>query len=722
MWILAVFATGVMMSAGVRDEELAEDSQTRQFVQARDTAIGGLVLNDQDMAHSSIYQYLSKAEVVEESADKRSSSPQNLTVKANGDELKWDKETRPGRVNPTRLRISIRWVEFLSVNVSKLMIQVSDNKHKELCIGELVDGVDQLNRKLGDELERLEDGLAVACHNLPSNAELSLHVEVQHAGKIDIRQSWLVKTADASSGDAQGWIMFLPPGYNASELHGPLARYAIQKEVTIFDVDDIDRPPMDIRVNGFEVDTSGDLREALGSINQLVLGSTADPMTEIYNIDTQQRQLAECAVLDQTALDSWVQAAKKHLEGTMEPVKLPCDANWIDMEEGAIFLNFGQDCIQSYHKDLNPRSNKYEMYCDEKVKPEHLASKTLQLPAKVQVAGPPQIVRQPLPRPQLALMGNFLAIGYPQHREHIQNMLATEDQVVGNKLVKLADPEGAKDAIAIIMDSAAAVEKLVETMERRSTQWWKDKTKKSDADLRSACFSVVYRHTRGQNTNGALPVAHVDAVHISEWFKPGGPFPPAMLRRVEGLLGMPIKQALKHVVMTFNEWINAGPKSIVELPLAIMDTTTLDEKDLDLGWQQPGLDSMGVRWSEAHRWYYRNLQPGDGYMFITNPHDGPEHSHSGTPHSAFRFVRSKLAAEAPWPRQSFEFRCLVVDENWTGRKTEFEPYVPKAPTQKQIDASGAKSVMTGILTSAQIFMKGLEEEDLIEPPSDDDMS
>jgi len=146
------------------------------------------------------------------------------------------------------------------------------------------------------------------------------------------------------------------------------------------------------------------------------------------------------------------------------------------------------------------------------------------------------------------------------------------------------------------------------------------------------------------------------------------------------------------------------------LPLTVMDTTTLDEKDLELAWLQAMLDSKMVRWSEAHRWYYRPLQPGDGYMFITSPHEGPEHRYSGTPHSAFRFIRKKNAT-ASRPRQSFEFRCLVVDTDWTSPAQLFKDDVPEAPTQEQIVQSSANAIMTGIVMDKQTFMQSMQDND-----------
>jgi len=613
------------------------------------------------------------------------------------------------------LKISARWAELLSVNVSKLMIKLSDAQEKELCSASLVDGVPHLLRQ-SDELERLEDGLAVACHALPENAELRLRVKVQRArDEVILGRTWKIETADVSSGDAQGRIMFLPTDYNSSELqrlHGNRVSHIVSskqledrlvaKEVTIFDADDSDQPPMDIRVNGFELDKSGDLREVV----QAFLQQLQEGAKETYVFQKQTMSINTCFVVTKEDLNTWLQAAKNHSEGKMSPTQLPCPLSSFskdrttNMDQNDSFLSFGQACMLK-----TTVLDQYEMDCNETVEPDHVPSRKLELPVKVEFATNIRTTPQQIPRPQLGLLGVQLAITDPATRDMIMKSLLSEEQRIGTSLVKIANPVEARAAVAIVVRCAEAVQKLVEAMEHRASQWWKNKT---GVDTKSACFSVNYRHTRGGMKG--LPVAHVDAIHVAEWFKPGGAFPPMSMHHAEKVFGMEIKDALQHVVVTFNEWINAGPETIVELPLTVMDTTTLDKKDLELAWVQAMLDSKMVRWSEAHRWYYRNLQPGDGYMFITSPHEGPEHSYSGTPHSAFRFIRKKNAT-ASRPRQSFEFRCLVVDKNWTSPAQLFKHDVPKAPTLEQAVRSSANSIMTGMVMDSKHFMESMQDSD-----------
>lgn len=45
-----------------------------------------------------------------------------------------------------------------------------------------------------------------------------------------------------------------------------------------------------------------------------------------------------------------------------------------------------------------------------------------------------------------------------------------------------------------------------------------------------------------------LPIAHVDATSVKEWFKEGGAFPASSWKRFEEKLGMNVSEALKHTV------------------------------------------------------------------------------------------------------------------------------------------------------------------------------
>lgn len=727
MLILELLIASVMISNGARPAKsrtcntLTHDKEKKSFVHATRRAMGGKAFDVRDGVHSSIYEYLSKAHVVEESADEGSSSPEHLTVKANGRELEWDSDSREGRVNPNRLRISVRWAALLlqlHVNAAKLAVQLTDTDEQVLCSASLVDGVPHLLHQ-SDQLERLEDGLAVACHALPENVQLQVLVQVQAASNDGERKkAWTVETADLSSGDAQGRIMFLPPDYNVSELqrkHGALAsvivtkegleKRLVAKEVTIFDADERDsnEPQMDIRVNGFEFDTSRDLSGAVQAFQEQLHGSPEEEARqETYDFSTERWRIEKCGLLTQEDLDAWVQAAKKHSEGKLSPTELPCREKWAldytyEVSQTSRFVSFGQKCRQ---KD----TDKYELECNETVEPDHISSKELELPVQVEFGQKPWTTEQKLTRPMLGLVGVQLSVVSQETREQVMRSLATKPERVDNQLVKVANPMDAKAALDIVKASADAAQKLVEAMEQRSSQWW---TRKKGFDVKSACFSVNYRHTRGGMKG--LPVAHIDAINVAEWFKPGGVFPTSSQGRVNDVLGMKLKDALKHVVLTFNEWINAGPETIIELPLTIMDTKTLDEKDIEMGWLQAGLDSKMVRWSEAQRWYYRNLKPGEGYMFITSPHVGRHRTFTGTPHSAFRFIR-KENATASRPRQSFEFRCLVMDKNWTSPAKLLDDKFPEASMQEQI-RSGANSMMAAMIMDGKALMESMQDND-----------
>ena len=79
--------------------------------------------------------------------------------------------------------------------------------------------------------------------------------------------------------------------------------------------------------------------------------------------------------------------------------------------------------------------------------------------------------------------------------------------------------------------------------EDASETWWKER---SGVNVTAACFSMNYRHTRAGMKG--LPIAHVDATSVKEWFKEGGAFPASSWKRFEEKLGMNVSEALKHTV------------------------------------------------------------------------------------------------------------------------------------------------------------------------------
>merc|ERR1712129_273114 len=100
-----------------------------------------------------------------------------------------------------------------------------------------------------------------------------------------------------------------------------------------------------------------------------------------------------------------------------------------------------------------------------------------------------------------------------------------------------------------------------------------------------------------------------------------------------------------------------------------------------------------------------------GYMFITSPHQGPNGlNFSGTPHSASRFLR-KAGAEASRPRESFEFRCLLIDTTWTNPAKLFAGTVPQLPMDQQLVQSSADSLMAVMLVDLNRFITSMEDTD-----------
>ncbi|CAE7825192.1 unnamed protein product, partial [Symbiodinium sp. KB8] len=167
--------------------------------------------------------------------------------------------------------------------------------------------------------------------------------------------------------------------------------------------------------------------------------------------------------------------------------------------------------------------------------------------------------------------GAALALMAPEQREEVWKQFSGEDIVVGHRTYRV---HGDVAELVEVMKTAIDLsEKLAASVERASEEWWKRKT---GTETKGACFSMNFRHTRlGMK---GLPIAHVDATSVSEWFKEGGAFPSSALKGFEAKLGMNVSEALTHAVVTFNEWVNAGSDPIHELPLTILDTSTLAEE------------------------------------------------------------------------------------------------------------------------------------------------
>lgn len=293
-------------------------------------------------------------------------------------------------------------------------------------------------------------------------------------------------------------------------------------------------------------------------------------------------------------------------------------------------------------------------------------------------------------RAAVMLLGLRLAVAPEAQKANVLTQLSQELEA-GSEILQV---------LQVVRKAIDLGTQLLEKMEEKSVEWWRQK-KQTTAQLKSACFSANYRHTR-EGMQG-LPIAHIDATSVGEWFREGGSFPLATQARAEKKFGMNMSEALKHVVVTFNEWVNADEQPIVELPLAMMDITTLQKggHDLDLHWfQMSQLESMVVRWSDAQTWWYKNLAQGEGYIFITSPHEGPENMvFPGTPHSAFKFKRSP-GLEAERERQSIEFRCLLIDSNWRS------PDTATSMAQEVPNSADPKMIAEELIGGAMVAMVG----------------
>ncbi|CAE7644342.1 unnamed protein product [Symbiodinium microadriaticum] len=124
---------------------------------------------------------------------------------ANGVPLPWDSNRRPGRVNPTRLVLAVRWERFEEVmqkggQIKMNLLEKEDYDTPNETIPSCKDG---------NTTDCVKSGFAVAFFEVAEKSILTVKLEVKVPGEADIKRSWLVETADAGSGDAQARIAFL---------------------------------------------------------------------------------------------------------------------------------------------------------------------------------------------------------------------------------------------------------------------------------------------------------------------------------------------------------------------------------------------------------------------------------------------------------------------------------------------------------------------------------
>ncbi|CAE7277665.1 unnamed protein product, partial [Symbiodinium sp. CCMP2456] len=80
--------------------------------------------------------------------------------------------------------------------------------------------------------------------------------------------------------------------------------------------------------------------------------------------------------------------------------------------------------------------------------------------------------------------------------------------------------------------------------------------------------------------------------------------------------------------------------------------------------------------------------------------------YEGTPHSAFRFIR-KDGVNADRPRQSYEFRCILIDPNWTTSNAKIMGLAVEPSDEKEIVNAAAGEIMAGIMASHEAVMDAL---------------
>jgi len=617
----------------------------------------------EDHVHRRLWKALEAAQEVPE--QRSFGEPgKDLSLRINGRVV--EKGKRPGRVNSNRLLLVAQW-EVLKSEHFEMFVNLTGEDGTSFLPTETIppcNGTNTTDCVLG--------GMAYAYSALPNHTSLKLHFHLKVPQQPLHSEDCDIQTADASSGDAQAKILFLN-NMNHSEykekwtsskfVFAQQEEKFVSQELTIFDLEASDLTPK-LETNGFELDSSGKLQEPIA---ELLKDAEGD---EIYTAVVLQRESA-CKIEKQSDLTN----VSAHFNGSVFTGGR-CAAGG----ESLYGYKIAQIC------EVNP-DNMSDLNCTVS---ENLTG--LVAPVKLWLR---QEIERNTTHAEAVYQGVAMSLLAEYQRAPIFEMIKQHFEPTA----------GLEKLLEVMQASMERGEKLVQTVEDASETWWKER---SGVNVTAACFSMNYRHTRAGMKG--LPIAHVDATSVKEWFKEGGAFPPSSWKRFEEKLGMNVSEALKHTVLTFNEWVNAGKDPIVELPLTMLDTTTVEDSDLETAWVQLSLDSMSLRWTPKQQWYYKELKRGEGYRFITSPHEGPEGvKYVGTPHSAFRFVR-KDGLQGGRPRESYEFRCLLVDPTWTHDPKEAHE-VPTEPTDDIAVKEAAGEIITAIMSKPGDIMNSMVDDE-----------
>jgi len=675
------------------------ESSSEELNGIRGSAFLDLEAADLDKAHAGLWKALASSKIKYEGLSLNEDPvPTDLSMSANGVPLPWDSSRRPGRVNPIRLVLALRWERFEEVVQKGGKIQMylktgGDYRKPDKTIPPCQDG---------NTSNCVTGGFAAAYFQVPEKSDVTVELNVKVPGEAALSHSWDIETADAGSGDAQAWINFLYQnhseylrkwtGFASDNLRFTRAledeKFAV-KELTIHDLDSSNFRP-NLETNGFEIDSTGALKQPL---DDLMYDMERKDVKQVFTTEYVTFVKGECYI--NTTED--LMNLSHYIDGDTFTGGLCTNDLFYDGPYPSSTYNSPRLNGTKLLSLLTCQKGKSAVSCDGK--PVNFST---ELPTPLKLTYEEKLSPREVNTTRAAAMhtGAALALMAPEQREEVWKQLSGEDVVMGSRTVRVL---GEVDELVEVMRTAIDLsEKLVASMEKASEKWWKSKT---GTETKGACFSMNFRHTRlGMR---GLPIAHVDATSVTEWFKEGGAFPASALKGFEEKLGMNVSEALKHAVVTFNEWVNAGSDPIHELPLTILDTSTLDAEDVETAWIQSSLDSMSLRFSPKQRWYYKELARGEGYRFITSPHEGPEGTrYEGTPHSAFRFIR-KDGVDADRPRQSYEFRCILIDPNWTTPNTNITGLAVEPSDEKEIVKAAAGEIMAGIMAGHEAVMDAL---------------
>mmetsp|Transcript_42303 Transcript_42303/g.88389 ORF Transcript_42303/g.88389 Transcript_42303/m.88389 type:complete len:222 (-) Transcript_42303:106-771(-) len=156
-----------------------------------------------ETAHAGLWKALASSKIKHEGLNlNEDPMPTGLSITANGVPLPWDSNRRPGRVNPTRLVLTVRGERFEEVLQRGGRIEISLVKKGWIWSESYKPDENILSCTDGSTTDCVNGGFAVAYFEVPEKSKLMAKLKVKVPGEADLAGSWLIETADSGSGDA----------------------------------------------------------------------------------------------------------------------------------------------------------------------------------------------------------------------------------------------------------------------------------------------------------------------------------------------------------------------------------------------------------------------------------------------------------------------------------------------------------------------------------------